>query len=391
MEIKYQGLVTLLRSAITDQRLSLPEGFDLESVEELVKKQSLIPMAYQGAYLCGISKELPVMVRLYQKFYRIMINGERQTVAARKLLRAFEENGIDHMPLKGCKLKGMYPKPELRQMGDADILIRMEQYDKISAIMESLGYRETKESAYDRCWSSPVLYAELHKRLFSPRQADLNRYFGIGWERAQQTRGSRYDMSPEDEFAYIFCHMMKHFRFCGIGARQIVDLYVFRKANPQMDEGRVEEIMAQLGAAEFYRNIRRLLQVWFEGEETDDVTDYITAFIFSNGSWGSVENKLYAEELLRAKDGVKGARRKTVLRVIFPTMADMQLSYNTLYRHPWLYGVFWGKRIFDVAGRGWGHLRDRVTQVRKVTDENVLAHQNAMAYMGLRFDFEEEE
>lgn len=390
MEMKYQGLVTLLRSGITGEPLSLPQDFELEAVEELARKQALISLVFRGAYQCGISKQRPVMQRMHQQYYRIMMNGERQSAAVRKLLRTFEENGIDHMPLKGCNLKGLYPQPELRQMGDADILIREEQYEKIRPIMQSLGYTETKESEYDYCWSSPALYVELHKRLFSSRQGDLIRYYGMGWERAVKGDGFRYDMSPEDEFAYIFCHMMKHFRFCGIGARQIVDLYVFRQAHPQMDENRLQAIMEQLGAADFYGNICRLLRVWFEGDPSDEVTDYMTAFIFSNGSWGSMENKLYAEELLRAQNGVKKARGKSFLRAVFPAMADMQLSYNTLYRHPWLYGVFWVVRIFDILRHRPQNIGKRLTIVRNMSDEKVVAHQNAMARMGLTFDFEEE-
>ena len=216
------------------------------------------------------------------------------------------------------------------------------------------------------------------------------RYYGIGWERALKGDGFRYDMSPEDEFSYVFCHMMKHFRFCGIGARQIVDLYVFRKAHPHMDEKRVRAVMRQLGVSEFYENICRLLRVWFEGAPLDKVTDYITAFVFSNGSWGSMENKLYAEELLRARDGIKKTRSKSFLRAMFPTMADMQLSYNMLYRHPWLYGVFWVIRVFDILLHRPKNIGKKMSIIRDMSDEKVAAHQNAMAQMGLHFDFDEE-
>lgn len=39
---------------------------------------------------------------------------------------AFDAGGIDYMPLKGSILKDLYPRHEMRMMGDADILIRME-------------------------------------------------------------------------------------------------------------------------------------------------------------------------------------------------------------------------------------------------------------------------
>lgn len=390
MNINHLGLVTLLRSAITGEKLSLPEGFRLEDVDDLIQSQALLPMAYQGAYNCGISKDTELMKQYHEKYYRMMLKNQLQLRAIRQILRAFEENGIDHMPLKGCQLKELYPRPELRPMGDADILIREEQYEKIRPIMEMLSYKEVTESNYDHCWKSPALYVELHKQLFGDNQVDLYRYFGDGWVLAQKGDGYRYAMTPEAEYVYVFCHMMKHFRFCGIGARQIVDLYVYRQAHPRMDEEKLEQMMEGLHLTEFYHHIQRLLQVWFRGEPTDPVTDYITAYVFSNGSWGSMENKLYSEEVIRAKNNVKNTRRKSFFNALFPPMSDMQLSYNAMYRHPWLYPVFWVVRIFDILIYRRKNIKKRLGIIRDMCDEKVLAHQNALAYMGLSYDFGEE-
>lgn len=391
MIIDHQGLVTLLRSAITGEKLSLPEDFQLENVDKLIRSQSLVPMAYQGAHNCGAFADSELMNQYREAYYIHLFKSEQQLRAIRKILRAFEENGIDHMPLKGCNLKGMYPQPELRPMGDADILIRVEQYDKIRPIMEGLSFAEAGESSYDLCWRSPVLYLELHKRLFSEVQVDLYRYFGDGWPLAVKGDGYRYDMAPEDEYGYIFCHMMKHFRFCGIGARQIVDLYVYRKARPDMDEAKVERMMKKLQLSDFYHNIQQLLKVWFEGAPTDPVTDYITEYVFSNGSWGSMENKLYAQEVIRAQNGVKNTRKRSFWNAVFPPMSNMQLSYNVMYRHPWLYPVFWVVRIFDILIHRRKNVKKRLGIIKNMSDEKVIAHQNALAYMGLSYDFGEDD
>ena len=53
------------------------------------------------------------------------------------------------MPLKGCNMKALYPSPELRVMGDADILIRVEQYDRIRPIIQSLGFEEYGDIFYE--------------------------------------------------------------------------------------------------------------------------------------------------------------------------------------------------------------------------------------------------
>lgn len=389
MKVMHQGLVMLLRSAITGEKLQLPDGFTLEEADQLIRSQSLLTLAYRGAYQCGISPKTELMQRYKQLYFQQMMRSEQQMRALERIFAAFEANGIDYLPLKGSKLKNLYPQPELRIMGDADILIRLEQYEKIKPVMVELGFEEVHESSYDLCWNTNALYVELHKRLFGPNQEDLCRYFGIGWERAAWTEGCRWAMRPEDEYAYIFSHMAKHFRFCGIGARQIVDLYVYRKAYPEMDEVLVEGIMDKLGLLAFYRNIRRTLAVWFLGEDSDPVTDCITEFVFSSGTFGTTENKLYAEELLKANRSgkIQNAKVKSFWQTLFLPLPDMQLSYNVLYKYPILLPVFWIIRWFDVLIHRRKNIGKKLRIIRDMNDEKVQAHQSMMAFMGLTYDY----
>ena len=265
MDITQQGVVTLVRSTINGEKLSLPEGFALEAADELIQKQGLLPLVYQGAYLCGVDAKSEIMQRYQKQYFRHLMRSELQMRKAEQIFKIFDEKGIDYLPVKGCLMKKLYPQPEMRMMGDADILIRREQYARIKPEMEALGFEEGVWSNYDVHWTSRELLAELHYRIFSDNHEDLYGYFGDGWSKAIQTQGSRYTFSVEDMFLYIFSHMTKHFRFCGIGARQIVDLYVYRKANPHMDEAKVEAVLGEINLLEFYRNIKKLLAVWFEG------------------------------------------------------------------------------------------------------------------------------
>ena len=78
MDITQQGVVTLLRSAITGERHTLPEGFALEAADNLVQKQGLLPMVYQGAYLCGIDVKSEIMQRYQKLYFRHLLHSEQQ-------------------------------------------------------------------------------------------------------------------------------------------------------------------------------------------------------------------------------------------------------------------------------------------------------------------------
>ena len=68
MDITQQGVIILIKSALTGQALALPEGFSLEAADSLVRRQALLPLVYQGAYQCGIDTGSEIM-RQYQKQY----------------------------------------------------------------------------------------------------------------------------------------------------------------------------------------------------------------------------------------------------------------------------------------------------------------------------------
>lgn len=385
MNTLQKGITVLLRSAITGEKLPLPEDFQLEDGDGLIRSQSLLPLIYQGAYNCGISPETELMRQYQQEYYRILMRHERQMRSVEAICRAFEENGIDYVLLKGCVMKPLYPNPEMRIMGDADILIRQEQYEQIRAVMERIGFREEAESGYDVHWIGKGMLVELHRRLYAREQTDLCRYFENIWEKTENVSGSRCALTVEDTYLHIFTHMTKHFRHCGIGARQIVDLQVYRMAHPGMDEAKLEQALTILGLKEFHRNILQLLRVWFEDAEEDALTDGLTAYIFSSGNWGSVETKMYTEALIHAAGETKQARGRSVLRTLFPELSYLQGSYNILFRHPWLYPVFCVVRWVDVLLHRRKNIGRRLGILRDMSEERITGHKAFLDAVGLTF------
>ena len=387
MNTIYQGLFTLVKAALTGQKLELPQGFTLEQADALIRKQALIPLIYPGALNCGLDPKSERMQFYQVQYFRHLVISQKQMEAVKKVCATFEENGIDYMLLKGCNMKKLYPKPEMRSMGDADVLIRVEQYGRIKPLMESLQYKNTKVSSYDHVWETPELYLELHKRLYGPDQTLLCEYFGVGWERAQKQEGYCYAMPREVEFAYVFAHMAKHFRICGIGVRHFIDLYVFRKAYPDMDERRIERIMKKLHMQDFYRNTMRTLEVWFEGREGDEVTEMITDYTMNSGSFGTMENKLYYLELTKSGQAkARHTRFHSLMEALFPSLRMMRSSYYVLFKWPILLPIFWPVRWVDVLLHRRKNIGKKLRLVGQMSDDKLLQRERAMNLMGMNFD-----
>ena len=161
MNVIQEGTICLIKSAITGAAVVLPEQFSLDRSYEMAAKQGFIPLLYEGAIRCGVPKDGALMQKMRLQTYKHMLISEQQMREVARLLETFDQQGIDHMPVKGCNMKALYPKPELRSMGDADILIRREQLPRCGEIMRSLGYKLSQESDHTDNWQSEKLYVEL--------------------------------------------------------------------------------------------------------------------------------------------------------------------------------------------------------------------------------------
>ena len=390
MNTTQEGIVTLLRAGITGEALTLPADFSLEEAAKIAVKQSAGQIFYQGALTCGVSQEMPVMKQLLTHYYKRMIIHERQMRAIQEIFAVFEANGIDYMPMKGCELKALYPKPELRAMSDADILIRAEDHPRILPLMEELGYTFQREDDHVFMWSSKVLHVELHKFLAPPADEDYHAYYGTGWRRARKQAGCHYAMSPEDTYLFLFTHFARHYRFGGIGCRHAVDLFVYRRAFADLDESYLKAELRKLHLLEFHAHVERMLDVWFHGGEPDEITELITAFVFSGGSWGTMETMMFAQEIKAAARAgrVKRSGLRSMLRAIFPPVSQLSYRYALIRKSPVFLPVVWVARWIDILFFRPQKIRKRVRILRTVSDDAVRSRAEALAAVGLGFHFD---
>ena len=389
MKQSHIGILTLLKSAIIQQKIALPEGFQLQDADDHFNRHHIASLIYEGALLCNIPQNDIRLLQLFQKYCKALQVSERQLRELERIYNAFEENGIDYMPLKGCKMKALYPKPELRNMGDADILIRTEQYDKIRSVRQSLQFTEGEETVHELVWKSDALYLELHKHLIPSYNRDFYGYFGEGWARAKLLRGTQYTMTPEDEFIFLFTHFAKHYRDGGIGCRHVVDLWVFLRSHPELDLDYIQTELKKLQLLDFYRNIRRLISTWFEDQESDSRTDFLTEFIFASGSFGQIENRVLSRAVRDANHSVLGFSGKLLYlwQTAFPGIKILREKYTILKKHPYMLPLVWLIRPFYKVLFEWRSLRQQQRNLAAFDEDGMENHQKMLHYVGLDYNF----
>ncbi len=392
MNSEQSTLITLIKSALTGEYYSLAENISLDKVFKIAVKHNVANMAYYGAINCGIDSAAIEMQWLFPYVCNRIAAGERQLYELNTLFKLFDENGIDYMPLKGTILKYIYPKPDMRTMGDADVLIRMEQYNKIEEIMKNQKFSFVKDNINEIVWNkNGILYLELHRYLVAPAHKDLFKLFGDGWKLSKlaESSNTRYEMSDEDTYLFLFVHFAKHYRAGGIGIRQAVDLWIYRKSKPKLDEEYLKKTLTKLKMYDFYKNTCGMLETWFEDKPSTEMSDFLTNYIYSSGNFGTSESYATAKVVRdsKTKGSIEKAFFTKVFGTIFLSYSAMCKKYPILIKLPILLPVMWVVRAFDVVFIKKKKISDYSIDAKAF--DKVKNFEEKLKYVGLSFDFED--
>lgn len=308
---------------------------------EVARRHSLAYVLYYGVEC--LPKEYKPDEEIYQYIqesgmYDLVISCN-QIEAAKTLSRKFEENGVFMVAVKGICTKERYPQPELRSMGDIDILYQDVQHSKMKKIMSQLQYERGAEGRkHDHFYCEPYIQVEMHRELVATDSV-YNSYYKQIWNKLHLRDNCQYvyEMSMEDEYIYTIIHLAEHFKNGGIGIRFIMDVFVYNNIK-DMNWKYIEEELKKLDLWKFFRNISNLAEVWFgTGVEPDannsKLLNELVTYIMTNGTFGTQKNA--------ASLSIKNGRIAFLLNTVFPNLKNMQSMYPWLKKWPILLPFSW--------------------------------------------------
>lgn len=346
-------MLKMIAAAVTKKKS--PEAPDGVNWERILKISSMHSVSNIVAHaILNGSYEIPqeIKEKFIRSLYLRIAVSENQKAEIEKILNAFEKSGIDHMPVKGVILAKLYPSFDMRVMSDADILIRKEQHTKADSVMKELGYEFEIEGPIEYNYKKrPYVHIELHHCLMAPSSEDLYDYYKDSWKFAKKSDlPYRYDMSTEDQFIYVFTHFTRHYRDAGAGIKAIIDLWLYAKEYPDMDWDYIYRELEKVNMKEFFDNLMRLIKVWFEGREMDNVTLEMTKFIVSSGTFGTIQNSISAKSVREFQDkDLSDVGKNKYLRLFFPKMEYMKTLFPILEKCPVLLPPLWVWRLIRGA------------------------------------------
>ena len=287
-----------------------------------------------------------------------------------EISEAFEKAKIPFVPLKGARLRALYPQPWLRTSCDIDVLVREEDLPRaIQALTEEKGYvQKGKKQYHDVSLFAPSgVHLELHFNILENRE-NIDKLLRRVWEYCSPVNdGAEYAQSNEFFLFHFLAHAYYHFISGGCGVRPLLDIWLIEQHLPYHQE-KLFEMLDFCGIKTFYEQIRYLSEVWFSGKAHTDISLKLQEYIFQGGVYGTTENKIAVKK-------ASGQRKFSYIRKrIFLPYSALVNVYPTLKKHKWLTPFYEVRRWFTIVFDKRAHkLRKEMRAYDGVTEERKAA------------------
>ncbi|MGL4739500.1 MAG: nucleotidyltransferase domain-containing protein [Sarcina sp.] len=366
--------IKLLRTIFSDENVEEFKKLSVKkwnSIYEEAKAHSLEAVFY---YIVK-EKNLPIPRENIEKWkkdtFLVAIYQNRHIANVSEALGELYQKGVPVIALKGLVLRHLYPKAELRSMGDADLLVREEDLSLACDILEKLGYLEEESNhPAHKVYHNAVSKIELHWKLLNYDIWGRNDSLDIKvWENSEEfciSGAECFALGKEELFLHLLGHMMVHMSYSGFGLRQVLDLAFLLNENLDIiDWDKVLLEMKRFSILKFSVAILEVCRRLFGIELTQQIKDeiknnnlndeYINLLIEDIIKSGTFGKKEKAEQITRSCMNSKG--RKTgnsiyfqYFRMLFPERKNMIIKYSYA-NNRLLLPVAWAHRLLKISSK----------------------------------------
>lgn len=359
----YEGMYRLLAAwvnGVSLERTDVSE-IDFEELRRIADRHSLSAAVCMALETAGLFGQCPPLIQT--SFSDAKLLSVRRTmlmdVEREKLLAFMEERGIWYMPLKGIILKEFYPRLGARQMADNDILFDAFFQKDVQDFMTQNGYRMENgagEDIHDTYHKPPVYSFEMHRMLFqmpvhgSTFDNAVVPYYVDVKSRLIKDSDNRFGwhFGDEDCYIYILAHAFKHYNGGGTGVRTLLDIWLYRRRKESMDEDYIVAELEKLGLSDFERRCRSIsakLFGWPQSAKALTKEEHeMLSWMEDSGVYGTAEHHIQRKLQEIRQDGYafdKKAKRKYLLRRLFPQLSWYRTHVPFCYRHRWAIPFYW--------------------------------------------------
>lgn len=291
------------------------------------------------------------------------------------IINAFNKENINMLFFKGYVLKHIFPKTDMRVMGDIDFLIEQKDITRAQKVIESIGFKKDNldfnvEVAYVR-----NVEVELHKKLST---AEL-KYFDDAWKHKEKFLNypNTYTLEANYHFIYLLSHALQHTKKGGLGLKYPLDFYLYL-TKYDIDFDKIKKDLSKNKLDKFAKLIILLCHKWFnldlskyqvfidDFKVEDSIMETFEIFILSGGEYG-INRNIYT-----VQRATQGNKLKYLLSKIFrPFRYVVKTDYPKWWQYlllPFYYFKYWFNFLIIKGGINIKKAKSYVSEKEDITD-----------------------
>lgn len=362
--------------------------------DHLKSKSSNVPVSPEVISLAQSHQVLPIVYYQTKESTLSSVYFQAISLYVRRnaLLEQIKDalSGIPFFMVKGFSVAQYYPVPQLRTMGDCDIIVHECDKEKAKQRLLSIGFVDTTGDWDDMEWHfrKQGLDFELHHRLLYDEVVNTEQektFTDTAWDYVHD-----HELDADFHFVYLLIHLKKHMLNRGVGIRQFMDLAVMSR-NAGLNKSRIKSFLQQVGLEKFAGICSALCLHWFEimlpvdtPEISEDFFARATDTILANGVFGFDVPDDGEKRLLNTVS--KSGKLRTIIGSFFPSYRTCCITpkYKWIKGKPYLLPFLWSYRFFWALFHGKSE--DNVEHIKSVidSDEAMNKRNRELSEWGLR-------
>lgn len=301
--ITQQTVFSLLKSALWGHTPEFDPAADWQAVYQELRDQAVPAIAVD------LVEQIPEMDPRLRRSW--LMKSMRSMAFWQKLMREqdalkkiLDGAGIPFVVMKGAAAAQYYPQPDRRTMGDVDLIVRPEDFDRTAEVMSQNGYEHLVHEGYDRHWEykkNGILF-ELHRYFADMADPEVGKWLDQriydGIPHANPVTLDRFTVPtlPTVDNGLVLLTHINHHLEGGLGLRQIVDwmLFVDKCLDDDLWAKEFESLAEHLGFRTLAITVTRMCQlclglredITWCAEADENLCHELMGFILHRGNFG---------------------------------------------------------------------------------------------------------
>ena len=284
----------------------------------------------------------------------------------RRILDLLEARQIPCAVLKGTSVAYLYPHPELRTIGDIDILVDEENLDEACKVLKADGFAPSYTAEKHLCLQKGAVWVEMHRMVSVFPESEKGRFTkqtmadALHHIQMAEIDSVRFPMlSGAYQIIALLAHMEQHLATSGIGLRQVCDWAVTAHALRNCFDGETLALLERCGLLRFARIMTRLCERYlglppcqWTADTYDLLVDAMLSDVLEGGNFQAQHTKRPLADVLTDAYDVAGKGRTSLFRNYVRYLKKyLQQNEPWAKSRLWLpvFGVFlpvrWGVRV----------------------------------------------